>query len=402
MGHGPCLNIRPHLLPSLGEPRPRRHRRPPDPLPLIPCPVHASAGPLGQHLAFKLGVGNGDMEENLPEQARRVQPRLRIGTRAHAPVPQPLQGLGGVEDRPEAAVQPPAKHQVDLPPRAVVEQSALGDPAAKIAGAHLVGVLDYFGPALGCAELAQGQPLVLDRLAAIVSGDPQVAGHLHEITPPPDPPLESRPSRAPSPFWRAATGVLGTAPDAAGAVLGELHSLGVVLAIDDFGTGNSSLTALRRFPFQVLKIDQSFVGGIGAHHEDETIVAATIGLAHGLGLSVVAEGVETEAQREFLVQHGCDELQGYLLGRPEPELAAVAGLARRAPGVSSDRESRRSGTRSDGGEASPARRILRLRSPRLTSPPTGQITTPYQLDTPPPPHSCPTSDGLRLLDTRRP
>ncbi|MHB1524878.1 MAG: putative bifunctional diguanylate cyclase/phosphodiesterase [Candidatus Dormibacteria bacterium] len=118
--------------------------------------------------------------------------------------------------------------------------------------------------------------------------------------------------------------VLSTDPEAAAKVLEELHSLGVVLAIDDFGTGNSSLTALRRFPFQVLKVDQSFVSGIGVRPDDETIVAATIGLAHGLGLTVVAEGVETEAQREFLVQHGCDELQGYLLGRPEPRLAAPA------------------------------------------------------------------------------
>jgi diguanylate cyclase (GGDEF)-like protein/PAS domain S-box-containing protein len=112
--------------------------------------------------------------------------------------------------------------------------------------------------------------------------------------------------------------VLSTDPEAAAKVLEELHSLGVKLAIDDFGTGNSSLTALQRFPFQILKVDQSFVSGIGARPAAETIVAATIGLAHGLGLTVVAEGVETEAQREFLVQHGCDALQGYLLGRPEP------------------------------------------------------------------------------------
>ena len=116
--------------------------------------------------------------------------------------------------------------------------------------------------------------------------------------------------------------VLSTDPDAAARVLEQLHSLGVVLAIDDFGTGNSSLTALQRFPFQVLKVDQSFVSGIGIRPGDETIVAATIGLAHGLGLTVVAEGVETEAQREFLVKHGCDELQGYLLGRPGPGVPA--------------------------------------------------------------------------------
>ena len=112
--------------------------------------------------------------------------------------------------------------------------------------------------------------------------------------------------------------VLSTDPEVAAGVLDQLHSLGVKLAIDDFGTGNSSLTALSRFPFQILKVDQSFVSGIGVRPGDETIVVATIGLAHGLGLTVVAEGVETEAQREFLVQHGCDALQGYLLGRPEP------------------------------------------------------------------------------------
>ena len=120
--------------------------------------------------------------------------------------------------------------------------------------------------------------------------------------------------------------VLSTDPEAAARVLEELHSLGVVLAIDDFGTGNSSLTALRRFPFKVLKVDQSFVSGIGVRRDDETIVVATIGLAHGLGLTVVAEGVETEAQREFLVQHGCDALQGYLLGRPEPKLRLTLGV----------------------------------------------------------------------------
>ena len=118
--------------------------------------------------------------------------------------------------------------------------------------------------------------------------------------------------------------VLSTAPEVAAGVLDQLHSLGVKLAIDDFGTGNSSLTALSRFPFQILKVDQSFVSGIGVRPGDETIVVATIGLAHGLGLTVVAEGVETEAQREFLVQHGCDALQGYLLGRPEPRLPASA------------------------------------------------------------------------------
>jgi diguanylate cyclase (GGDEF)-like protein/PAS domain S-box-containing protein len=112
--------------------------------------------------------------------------------------------------------------------------------------------------------------------------------------------------------------VLSTDPESASRALAQLRDLGVWLVIDDFGTGNSSLTALQRFPFQVLKIDRSFVGGIGIRPEDETIVTATLALAHGLGLSVVAEGVETPEQAEFLTRGGCEELQGYLFGRPAP------------------------------------------------------------------------------------
>jgi diguanylate cyclase (GGDEF)-like protein len=112
--------------------------------------------------------------------------------------------------------------------------------------------------------------------------------------------------------------VLSTDPEAAARALAQLRDLGVCLVIDDFGTGNSSLTALQRFPFRVLKIDRSFVGGIGIRSADETIVTATVALAHGLGLSVVAEGVETTEQAEFLTRGGCEELQGYLLGRPAP------------------------------------------------------------------------------------
>ncbi|MGC1183916.1 MAG: EAL domain-containing protein [Candidatus Dormiibacterota bacterium] len=111
---------------------------------------------------------------------------------------------------------------------------------------------------------------------------------------------------------------LSADPDAEASVLNHLRALGVHLAMDDFGTGNSSLTALRRFPFDMLKIDQSFVSGIGAGEEDSAIVAATIALGQALGLKTIAEGVETEAQAAFLVRNGCDELQGYLFGRPVP------------------------------------------------------------------------------------
>jgi len=111
--------------------------------------------------------------------------------------------------------------------------------------------------------------------------------------------------------------VLSTDPESAARALGQLRGLGVCLVIDDFGTGNSSLTALQRFPFRVLKIDRSFVSGIGNGSED-AIVSATLALAHGLGLSVVAEGVETKAQAEFLARGGCEEFQGFLFSRPVP------------------------------------------------------------------------------------
>ena len=101
-------------------------------------------------------------------------------------------------------------------------------------------------------------------------------------------------------------------------MLNALNAMGVTLAIDDFGTGYSSLAYLKRFSVSTLKVDRSFVNGIGIDGEDAAICSAIIGLARSLRLDVVAEGVETQAQYDWLAKAGCHIIQGYFTGRPAP------------------------------------------------------------------------------------
>ena len=113
-------------------------------------------------------------------------------------------------------------------------------------------------------------------------------------------------------------GVLIDDFDRAISTLRRIKNLGVRIAMDDFGTGYSSLSYLQSFPFDKIKIDQTFVANIGRNHQSGMIIQAILGLGHNLGLPVLAEGVETEEQLAFLSKGGCDEVQGYFIGRPQP------------------------------------------------------------------------------------
>ncbi len=107
-------------------------------------------------------------------------------------------------------------------------------------------------------------------------------------------------------------------PEMALTRLQNIKSLGVKLSLDDFGTGYSSLSYLKRFPIDTLKIDQAFIRDVKVDHEDAALVKAIIAMAHGLGMDVVAEGVELQEQLEFLGANACDTIQGFLFSRPLP------------------------------------------------------------------------------------
>jgi diguanylate cyclase (GGDEF)-like protein len=124
-------------------------------------------------------------------------------------------------------------------------------------------------------------------------------------------------------------GILISDFDRAVGILRRLKALGVCISMDDFGTGYSSLRYLQAFPFDKIKVDKSFIDQIDYNVQSQAIIRAVIGLAHGLSLPVVAEGVETAEQLAFLKREHCDEVQGYLIGRPQPieNYAALVGHA---------------------------------------------------------------------------
>ncbi|KWT74740.1 diguanylate cyclase/phosphodiesterase (GGDEF & EAL domains) with PAS/PAC sensor(s) [Comamonas testosteroni] len=127
-------------------------------------------------------------------------------------------------------------------------------------------------------------------------------------------------------------GMVMRKPDEAAATMRALRQLGVYLSVDDFGTGYSSLGYLSRFPIQGLKIDRSFVRNVPDSETDATIARAIVSLGKSLGLTVVAEGVETQAQLDFMRQQGCHIAQGYLLGRPLAAIQFIEQLTQQEAG----------------------------------------------------------------------
>ena len=157
------------------------------------------------------------------------------------------------------------------------------------------------------------------RLSVNVSGrtfvDPALTAHVTEA-------LEASGLSADELYLEITETMLVEDIDSTTEVVERLKQLGIQLAIDDFGTGYSSLLYLKRFPIGILKIDRSFIDGLGIDREDEVIVKAVIGVARALGIALVAEGVETDRQLQILEDLGCDFVQGYGLGRPMDASAA--------------------------------------------------------------------------------
>ena len=177
------------------------------------------------------------------------------------------------------------------------------------------------------AWMGAGQPLV--RVAVNVAARQFAAGDLDQVV------ARALQRHRVDAQWleiEITEGMLITEPQAAISMLKRIKALGVKLSLDDFGTGYSSLAYLQHFPLDALKIDQSFTRRIGQEPDGAALVDAVIALAHRLHLRVVAEGVETPQQRDYLRQQGCDEMQGYHFAHPAPADALQQRLAADACG----------------------------------------------------------------------
>jgi len=178
-----------------------------------------------------------------------------------------------------------------------------------------------------CRVLAKAQALpgggdlsVSVNLSARQLADPQLPDHFAEI-------FDETGVSATRVILEITESVLMEDVEGSRRELERLKALGVHIAVDDFGTGYSSFAYLRRFPVDVLKVDRSFVDGLGTDAEDSAIVEAVVSLAHTLGMQAIAEGVETAEQLDELRRLGCDHAQGFLLGRPMPDAVLLDVLA---------------------------------------------------------------------------
>src|ERR1700676_4990889 len=201
--------------------------------------------------------------------------------------------------------------------------------------AHFIGVAEEAGLIMGIWEwvlvaaliqhnawLAQGLPevTIAVNLSSVPFSDPALAERVEEIARVVGVPLDYL-------EFEVTESMLLVDSDAALKTLTALRAMGVKIAIDDFGTGYSSLSYLRRLPLDKLKLDQSFIRDAGQNEGDAAITRAILAMAHSLHLTVVAEGVETQAQIDLLLNLGCTTVQGFMLGRPLPA-AATAKLLR--------------------------------------------------------------------------
>ena len=190
----------------------------------------------------------------------------------------------------------------------------------------LINLLGAWALKAACVQLRQFEEVA--RRDAVHLGQ-------HQPAPVPQRPIPRRAGRRPRLFRHCAAsklvleiteGTLMIDPVHAEAILTRMAERRARIAIDDFGTGYSSLAYLKRFPISVLKIDRAFIKDLPASSKDAAICNAVLDLAKHLGLSVVAEGVETEEQLRYVEARGCDYVQGYLTGKPMPAQVAMAAL----------------------------------------------------------------------------